>query len=175
MKRNGKYPFGDLLKCPHCGKPLRRSSIGNWTYWCCKEDRFFIRHTGVEEAVLRALSSCPSPIAAFPTHSSALTSATALTAQGTALTGTAETVERTEVAITKAEPWWLESLIESITFGAHTTAKNKTMTIHWIDGGETTVKTKVKTVAITRRIMGEEDRLIAPEEEKKVRRIKRPS
>ena len=37
------------------------------------------------------------------------------------------------------------------------------------------MKTKVKTVAITRRIMGEEDRLIAPEEEKKVRRIKRPS
>ena len=25
MKRNEQYPFGDFLKCPHCGKPLRRS------------------------------------------------------------------------------------------------------------------------------------------------------
>ena len=67
QKGNCSYPYGELLICPHCGKPLVHGSLNNFYYdgghiqnggWGCYGDggcgEYLVIQNNLDEAVIRA-------------------------------------------------------------------------------------------------------------------------
>ena len=57
LRREGKYPWADLLVCPACGKALERKSAG----WACSCERFYIPQKNLSAAVLAAAAEAGKP------------------------------------------------------------------------------------------------------------------
>lgn len=126
-RQNGEvqYPFGTLLHCPYCKSALYQRKLPiqkGASAWCCDDCRGFILGSKlVERAMLAAASQ--------------------------------KGIEEPSV-----EFWWLDEQVERIEFGMHMLmpkvekqlrAKrgkirdDRTMTVHWKDGTETTVSTGI--------------------------------
>lgn len=119
MKVNSSYPFEGLLICPHCGRKMEFK--GNFlgpkrSAWCCELDEFYIPAKSLPGAVLEAYR------------------------QMEATDGTpAKKVKDEYPEMETVEYWWLDDLVDSITFGEHTGEDDQTLTINWTDGQSTTV------------------------------------
>ena len=44
----------------------------------------------------------------------------------------------------KMEYWWIDGLVDEVTFGTHYGMKDRTITVCWHDGVKTTVESKVR-------------------------------
>ena len=156
---SSQYPFGELLICPYCGKPMRQEYIrfGNnpGRVWVCKSEdspHFIMRSGIVEEAVAKGYNDVD------PTR------------QGDAEDGQRD-ADKAEKALAwkadhptveSAEFYWIDRTVESITFGKHegfkppkskkcrnieqTDEGDFTVTIRWKWGQETTVPSGIEKI-----------------------------
>ena len=126
MKSNGTYPFGDTLICPHCGGKLTYESdfLGpKRPVWKCTADAFYLPTKNVEESVLMAYAKMdPSETQDEITKK----------------------VKAETPVFEKADYWWVDDLIDRITFGKHEGDGDRTLTVYWICGEQTTVETDIK-------------------------------
>ena len=118
MKRSSSYPFNGLLVCPHCGRKLEFK--GNFlgpkrSAWCCELDEFYIAARPLPGAVLEAYR------------------------QMEAKEGPAKQVKDEFPVMKTVDYWWLDRLVDSITFGEHAGEDDQTLTVNWTDGQTTTV------------------------------------
>ena len=139
LRNEQQYPFGEYLICPYCGKPLRKSTEDRYAYWVCEEDRFFAKSRRVEEAVLKAYAKL----------------------EGKMDERTRE-IKDANPEMDKVDYWWVEELIERITFGKHLGNKDLTLTVHWICGEKTTVPSGMETVFKTQQRINERADLKKP-------------
>jgi len=138
LKKTNQYPFDKHLLCPYCGKPLQKKAIKRRSYWCCEEDRFYQRPGNVTEALLKAYAK--------------------LDTDGVTDEKTVK-IKEENPEMFSVEYWWVDDLVEKITFGKHLGCGDLTMTVHWICGKETTVSSGARTVFTTRkRIEGIEEK-----------------
>ena len=118
MKRSSSYPFNGLLICPHCGRKLefKGDFLGpKRSAWCCELDEFYIAARPLPGAVLEAYR------------------------QMEAKEGPAKQVKDEFPEMKTVDYWWLDRLVDSITFGEHAGEDDQTVTINWTDGQTTTV------------------------------------
>lgn len=119
MKVKNTYPFNGLLICPHCGRKLefKGDFLGpKRAAWCCETDEFYIAARPLPDAVLEAYR------------------------QMEAKDGTpAKQVKEEYPEMERVDYWWLDSLVDSITFGEHAGEDDQTLTVNWTDGQSTTV------------------------------------
>ena len=126
MKSNGTYPFGETLICPHCGGRLAYEAdfLGpKRPAWKCAADAFYLPTRDVEESVLMAYAKMdPSETQDEVT----------------------KRVKAETPVFEKADYWWVDDLIERITFGKHEGEEDRTLTVYWICGEQTTVETDIR-------------------------------
>ncbi len=121
-----QYPFAELLRCPYCQSVMHQRKLpvqNQASAWCCDDCRGFIMQSKLVEAAMMKAA------AEKGIHEETL------------------------------EFWWLDEYVERIEFGAHTLmpkiekmlrAKrgkirdDRTMTVKWKDGQETTVSTGIE-------------------------------
>ena len=151
------YPFGQILICPHCGRTLaqkfipvqdRRKGAG----WYCDCGGFTIRSSLVECAVRRAYGSVPASAVQRKVE----------TAKNKSRKRAAELMlkyKSNKPTLDTVEYYWVDDLIDHITFGAHTLTneivtektqageeytEDRTLTVYWKFGMKTTVKSGVE-------------------------------
>ncbi len=146
-----QYPFGEYLKCPYCGYILhhRRLEIQNVdSHYCCEGEGacrgFVIMAHQVERAILSAYESIE--IEDVKNH---------LQKQHGHKVEDAElliNIKAEHPAFTEIHYWWLDDLVESISFGMHSRNSteltsgiidDRTITIIWRCGMVTTVPSGV--------------------------------
>ena len=128
MRKANSYPFQDRLNCPCCKRKLTfiGDAIGpKRPVWACEADSFYIPTKLVEEAVLKAYEMLDA---------------------SDAEDDTTRAVKEANPTFDKVEFWWLDDLVDSITFGKHEGDDDSTITIHWNCGKEMTLKSGVKSM-----------------------------
>ncbi len=133
MKREMTYPFGDKLRCPVCGEPLTifkdewNNQAQNYYYWYCDGDDFIVS-TKVKKAVLAAYNQ--------------------LTLEGVTDEETIR-IKTEHPAFDSVEYWWVDALIEKVTFSPHERMSERTLTVHWKCGKRTTVPSGMNVTSDT--------------------------
>ena len=124
-----QYPFGDRVRCPFCGQPMRqRKSLVSHggSLWVCINQQcqqFCFRSQLLEEAVLKAYETMKPNI---------------------------ETEEITNIlkqqypVFKTVEYWWVDDITEYVTIGKHDSKEDATVTVFWKDGQQTTVFSGVR-------------------------------
>ena len=116
------------MNCPCCKRKLTfiGDAIGpKRPVWACEADSFYIPTKLVEEAVLKAYEMLDA---------------------SDAEDDTTRAVKEANPTFDKVEFWWLDDLVDSITFGKHESDDDSTVTVHWNCGKETTLKSGVKSM-----------------------------
>ena len=119
MKVKNTYPFNGLLICPHCGRKLefKGDYLGpKRSAWCCELDEFYIAARPLPGAVLEAYRQMEAK-------------------EGTP----AKLVKEEYPEMKTVDYWWMDRLVDSITFGEHMSEDDQTVTVNWADGQSTTV------------------------------------
>ena len=113
-----QYPIGDKLRCPYCGSALYQRSLPvqstRTSGWCCErgEDacRGFIMRSGlIEKALLDAYSALDERKVKEKLKSPKFGS----------LAKKALQIKKEHPALTRVDFWWVDELIDHVTFGAH--------------------------------------------------------
>ena len=137
MRTESEYPFQGFLTCPCCGRKLKKMNGDNGirvSMWGCAKDVFLVPTAKLDDAVLRAYKALD-------------------------LEGVTDEVTRQIKAenpeMLKPEYWWIDRLVEDITFGEHNGKDDQTLTVHWYCGKETTVQTKIGPMSRRRRLYKE--------------------
>ena len=153
-----QYPFGSIMTCPQCGKPLRQKFIPvqnrrKGAGWCCEEGcgNFIIRGYLVEEAVLKAYSDISPETVRMKVE----------TAKNTRRKRAAELMLKYKTELPEMERvdfYWVDDLIDHITFGQHSlttkvileqiresreTVEDRTISVFWKCGLKTTLTSGV--------------------------------
>ena len=120
-----QYPFGEYLRCPYCGQVLFRRKSSWKNIYCCEGEgacrKFVIKAYLVEEAILDAYENIDmkavQKIAGKTDYKTALAATQLLR------------IKQDYPAFEKIDYWWLDELIERISFGQHrrTTSELKKM------------------------------------------------
>ena len=122
-----QYPFGDYLRCPYCGHVLYKRRVPKEQCFCCEGDgacrRFVIDADSVERAILEAYETIK----------------TKAVEKKAGLRDYAIAIEAVKLLRIKAEHqaferidyWWLDELVEQISFGQHTCTDDWTISVHW--------------------------------------------
>lgn len=122
MKKQSQYPFKDMLTCPICGRKMKKARPSeNAYYWCCEDDGFYIEHGKIEDAIYRAYEQLRSEDNESGNLPNLLSDPPV-----------------------KMEYWWIDGLVDEVTFGTHYGMKDRTITVYWHDGVKTTVESKVR-------------------------------
>lgn len=146
--RNIQYPFAGLLRCPWCGAdlhqrhmPVQRNAGRGWL--CEGEEgcgQFFIRSALLEDAVLRAYSTLQ--MEEIERRSREKRPGIRRDARRLAR------MKRAHPELGRVDYYWLDDLVEYITFGKHCKEwapgeaaypDDRTVTVHWKCGLRTTV------------------------------------
>lgn len=134
------YPFGEYLRCPYCGHVMYKRRAPKTQCLCCEGEgacrQFVIKAAPVEKAILEAYEKI---------KMKAVDKKAALRDYSIA-------IEAVKFLRTKAEHpvferidfWWLDDLVEQISFGQHTCINDRTISIHWRCGLMSTLPTGVK-------------------------------
>ena len=134
MRADDEYPFQGYLICPCCGRKMKKL-IGDpgvrGSVWGCADDVFLVPMKKLEDAVLRAY--------------------TELNLDGVTDEATRQ-VKTENPEMFKPEYWWIDKLVESITFGDHSGRDDQTLTVHWVCGKKTTVETRIGPMSRQRRL-----------------------
>ena len=147
MHLKHQYPFAGKLVCPLCGRHLKKIWEKRINFWGCEDDKFFIRHDHVEDAVLRAYEQMD------PGEDEKL-----------------RKLKETHPTMETAEFWWMNGVLDKVVFGKHYGLKDCTATVTWHNSTETTVETKAKRLWRNRNLLVKEQ--YQPERgEKRVRKI----
>ena len=128
MRQNNVYPFEDRLTCPCCGNKLQfiGDAIGSkQPVWGCEADAFYIPRKRLESAVLKAYEELD---------------VTDVTDEKT------REIKSENPSFDRVDFWWLDDLVDGITFGKHEGKEDSTITIHWNCGEETTVDTGIRSM-----------------------------
>ena len=135
--KSGQYPYDDLLVCPVCGKRMQRhgmtANMGYAAWQCDRENgcrQYIVIGKYVDAAVLEAYKQID------PEQVNALTTGRNAEAAQALLK-----MKNRRPAFHNVDFWWLDELVERITFG-----KNYTVTVHWKCGLQTSAQ-----MAITNR------------------------
>lgn len=150
-----QYPFGEYLRCPYCGQVLFRRKSSWKNIFCCEGEgacrRFVIKAYLVENAISDAYESI---------DIKAVRKIAGMTDYKTALAATQLLrIKQDHPVFEKIDYWWLDELIEQISFGQHrrTTAElkkmgdkaaaidDRTISIYWRCGLVSTVPSGVKS------------------------------
>jgi len=145
-----QYPFGEYLRCPHCGHVLYKRHAP-WTHsFCCEGEgacrRFVIAAAPVEKAILEAYEKIEMKVvgkkAALRDYNVAIEALKMLR------------IKAEHPVFEKIDYWWLDDLVEEISFGQHTctyselkkasVTDDRTISIHWRCGLISTVSSGVK-------------------------------
>ena len=149
-----QYPFGEYLRCPHCGHVLYKRRAP-WVFsFCCEgEDacrRFVIASDPVEKAILEAYEKIkPKTVekkAAMRDYNIAIEALKMMK------------VKEEHPSFGRIDYWWLDDLIEQIEFGKHShtasemkkmadqdsAADDRIISIHWKCGLTSTLPSGVK-------------------------------
>ena len=134
LRLSGQAPFGALIICPHCGKSLKKVTSPARGYWGCAEDRFFLRGSKIEAAVLNAYNSLD------------LSDVDDGSADGADSAKTLTLRIRTGYPkMDKVDYWWVDDLIERIDAGAHSGEDDRNLVVHWRCGKVSDVPTYIRT------------------------------
>jgi DNA invertase Pin-like site-specific DNA recombinase/sarcosine oxidase delta subunit len=156
------YPFGKKIICPYCGKPMIQQKViarGQHHAWRCEEDPFLIYSEHIELAVLEAYRSVDTREVARIVKEgytdSTLDEDSTAEPTATVAEGSKDIDPKTQAAkdflFYRANPknfksieyYWVDRIIDKITFGEHIDRDSATLTVHWKFGLETTVPTGV--------------------------------
>lgn len=148
-----QYPFGEYLRCPYCGHVLRKRQSPVKFDFCCEGDegacrKFVIKAASVERAILEAYKTIKMKAvekkAAMRDYAVAIEAVKMLR------------IKAEYPAFEKIDFWWLDDLIEQISFGQHTCTHaelkkekasltdDRTISVHWRCGLVTTLPSGVK-------------------------------
>ena len=125
----GNYPYGNLLRCPFCGRKLHQSKLGiygNQRGWTCKGEDFLLRSDLLDPAVLECYEKLPVEELADtdnPDVQKALY------------------YKKKHPKFSQVDFYWVDDLIESIELGTHSGKDDHTVTVHWKCGLTTTAET----------------------------------
>lgn len=121
-----QYPFGELLKCPHCSSTLYQRTVPvqtlHTTGWCCERgdnacQNFIIRSHLVEKAILLAyknlsLSDIQNQLS-IPNYKEQAKMALH--------------IKTCDPTFNEVHYWWVDDLIQQIEFGKHTITQRSYM------------------------------------------------
>lgn len=153
----GQYPFADYIRCPYCGHRLWRRRVGIQqanSHFCCEGEgacrEFVIQAIPLEEAILSAYRDVDletvKKVAGYKQRRRAAEAVKLLK------------IKEEYPVMEGIHYWWLDELVASITLGRHTytatqldgmpadlmdKADDRTVTIHWRCGLETTLPSGV--------------------------------
>lgn len=146
-----QYPYAEYLRCPYCGHVLRNRQLkiqNCGAYLCCEGEgacrEFVIKTKEVEKAILKAYQT----VYLYEVKR-------IINSRNTDRAENAELfmqVKEKYPSFSKIDYWWLDDLVESISFGLHshnaTELKkggidDRTISIHWRCGIVTTVSSGV--------------------------------
>lgn len=146
-----QYPFAEYLRCPYCGHVLRHRQLmiqNGGTYLCCEGEgacrEFVIKSKEVEKAILKAYHT----LFLYEVKRVANSRNSDRAANAELLLK----VKEKYPSFNKFDYWWLDDLVESISFGLHshnaTELKksgidDRTVSIHWRCGIVTTISSGV--------------------------------
>lgn len=125
----GNYPYGNLLRCPFCGRKLHQSKLGiygNQRGWTCEGEDFLLRSDLLDPALLECDRKLPVE---------KLTDTENLDVQK------ALYYKKKHPEFSQVDFYWVDDLIESIELGTHSGKDDHTVTVHWKCGLTTMAET----------------------------------
>ena len=131
----GNYPYGDLLKCPFCGRQLHQSKLGiygNQRGWTCEGEDFLLRSDLLDPAVLECYEKLP---------------VEELTDTDDPDVQTMLFYKKKHRTFSQVDFYWVDDLIDSIELGTHSGKDDHTVTVHWKCGLTTTAETDPSKMA----------------------------
>lgn len=146
-----QYPYAEFFRCPYCGHVLRQRKLliqNCYAHFCCEGEgacrEFAIPSQEVEKAILKAYESLD-----LKEVNRIINSKNTDRAENAELL---LQVKEKYPAFSKLDYWWLDDLVESISFGLHShTASelknggidDRTVSVHWKCGIITTLSSGV--------------------------------
>ena len=125
----GNYPYGNLLRCPFCGRKLHQSKLGiygNQRGWTCEGEDFLLRSDLLDPAVLECYEKLP------------VEKLTDTDNPDVQRTLSYKKIQRT---FSQVDFYWVDDLIEFIELGTHSGKDDHTVAVHWKCGLTTTAET----------------------------------